>query len=249
MAEKHYDAVGVTTLQERARGPSYRLKKYHNAVKRELYERFAAETHVDLGCGRGGDVRKWHECGIERVAAFDASEVELEEARRRAAGLPIACTFERRDLRDGFAVPDPVGGVSAMFCLNYFWESEEIAGRFLDAVAASLRRGGKFFGCCADADAVRAWVAGGNASEFADVLPEPSFYDPGEFGQAYVYRLRDTVLDDAACAEYLVSARCLRTMCAARGLEQIWSKGFRPDEEYPGAEASRLYRAFAFAKI
>lgn len=59
------------------------LKRYHNAVKRELINRFACKGGrlLDLACGRGGDLRKWFDAGLSYVRGYDLSPGEIEEAK------------------------------------------------------------------------------------------------------------------------------------------------------------------------
>lgn len=83
-------------------GPAIQLKKFHNEVKRELIKSFASRAWrlLDLGCGRGGDLHKWIDAGINHVVGVDLSPKEIEEARRRfreLRGKPLAVDFLQSD--------------------------------------------------------------------------------------------------------------------------------------------------------
>jgi len=72
-------------LRERAAGEALPLKRYHNAIKRALIDTFAsgAPRLLDLACGRGGDIHKWHAAGVAYALGIDLSPGEIEEARKR----------------------------------------------------------------------------------------------------------------------------------------------------------------------
>ena len=230
----HYDAVRTISQKDRARGDLYLLKKFHNGVKRLLIEKYAptSGTMLDLACGRGGDLRKWPE-GV-RVTGIDVSPNEIDEARKRCANLGLHHEFAVVDVRR--AVPGQVyDGISAMFCMHYFFESEETLRGVLEFVAKSLRRGGKFFGCCPDGRMVRQF---GTSSRYATILPIDD--------TSYIFSLKDSVLENATIAEYYVDFGMFKRVAESCGLEFISSFPFNPQEEYPGVEVTRLFRTFAF---
>ena len=68
---------------------TYQLKDYHNLVKRSMIAGLSsnAASLLDLACGRGGDLRKWFDAGIQRVHAVDISEASIVEAQSRLDDL------------------------------------------------------------------------------------------------------------------------------------------------------------------
>jgi mRNA (guanine-N7-)-methyltransferase len=241
----HYDAVQTTSKRDRARGDLFLLKKFHNHVKRSLLETYAAgaDRLLDLACGRGGDLQKWHDCRVQFVKGVDMSSNEIQEARARYAAMKtsMVCSFEVVDLLDGtFRQAPCYDVVTAMFCIHYFCESTETLARFVDLVAKSLRPGGYFLGCCLDGSLVHDMH-----SEHVDIKRLE--------GRRILFALRDTVTSATSASqgsvEYLVDLEELTSVARDAGLERLRIDPFDPPHEYPGDDVSRLFCSFVFRKV
>lgn len=264
----HYDAhaAQVPTTAERNAGPAAPLKKFHNAVKRALLQRVLSPGSrlLDLGAGRGGDVRKWADCGASFVKGLDISDAELQEAARRAEGLRVRCVFEATEELGLRAWTDPDGPydvVSCMFALHYFFASEAMAQMFLKHVSMNLRPGGYFVGVVPDGVRVNQAMAAGTSSREALHLRAMWHGPPQPFGSAYVCSIADTVTDKGGSVEYLVYENVLVAVAAQAGLRPVPVTRVRGLEDSPGvlkhlvppykgplADATRLFAAFAFQK-
>jgi SAM-dependent methyltransferase len=264
----HYDAhaAQVPTHTERNAGPAAPLKKFHNAVKRALLRHVLkpGARLLDLGSGRGGDVRKWADCGARFAKGLDISEAELQEAARRAQGLRVRCVFEATEdlgLR-AWADPDgPYDVVSCMFALHYFFASEAMAQTFLKHVATNLRPGGYFVGVVPDGVRVNQTLASGDTGE-ALHLRALWHGPPQAFGSAYVCSIADTVTDKGGSYEYLVYENVLVALAAQVGLHPVTDlrhqgledttgtfKHLVPPYRGPLATATHLFAAFVFQKM
>ena len=253
--QRHYDGVQTTSAAERAKGPLFLLKKYHNSVKRQLLSAYAsrADALLDLCCGRGGDLQKWASCGIRHVTGVDISDGELAEARRRAAELrgPMTCTFLQADA-GSFKSSMTYDAVSAMFCLHYFFQTERSLRSFLEVAASSLRPGGYFIGCCPDGKKIQECIQSGRRVPYLELCPLRGFQESWPFGREYSFALQDTVtasVQSAGSLEYLVDFDVLTSLAAEYGLERVEVVPFSPPTPYPGAEASALFASFVFRKV
>ena len=271
----HYDgqAGHVLSRQERAQGLAAPLKRFHNAVKRDILHAFAtgAASLLDIGTGRGGDLHKWECAKIAFVKGLDVSDKELQEARRRYDAMTEKGRYERifestQDL--GIRVwtdrHGPYDVVSCMFAVHYFFGSEETAHTLLKFVAANLKDGGVFVGAVPDAKRV-------NAALVSQKNPNPVMRIearwegfPGAFGSQYMFALQDTVTQgfEQGSLEYLVYENVLQRVAAQYGLAPVleWPvhsprltghglfKHFRPPYDGFLGEASLVFAAFAFRK-
>lgn len=258
-ARAQYDAVaarGSQTQGQRAQGPAYLLKTYHNAVKRTLLREYTKKgcALLDIACGRGGDIAKWFDLRLGSVKGIDISHAEIEEAGKRFdywqtrnPNSKLKCTFEAMDALDLNEVPGSYDVVSCMFALHYFWGCQDHAERLLGLVAECLRPGGYFLGTLPDADAVRSL-----GDYKGDLLSlQPLWTEDSEFGMAYACSLGDTVVTGHA-TEYLVSKLSLERLAAIVGMELVAYDEFAP--HYPEGSpddlhlASRMYASFALKK-
>lgn len=279
--QRHYDACAKTSFQpgevlsERRKGGAYPLKKFHNAVKRALIERFArgASRLLDLACGRGGDLQKWRDAGIGYVKGVDISPREIEEARERCANLemPMPVDFEvHADLgRHAAADPTPYDAVTCMFAMHYFYESENVLDTFLRHVSANLKDGGYFLGCVPDGKRIAGLLR--NRATFTSPYLTVTRHWSGPmrtFGCGYTFALQDTVTQgndvSSGSYEFLVFFKAFTLIAARHGMHPIVdydlggmvacsNDAFKHFQPPPGldpdlARVSELFAAFAFQK-
>ena len=253
--QTHYDKHATSISQrQRANGPLYELKKFHNAQKRDLIMRYArgVPTLLDLGCGRGGDIAKWNDAGIGFVRGLDISAAELDEATRRYNALSNRttwCAFEAAALGDvAWHSAMPHDAVSAMFCAHYFFETQATLRTFLQTVSINLKKDGYFFGCVPDGARVRE----ATSDDYLKITPMEGWSSDDPFGRAYAFALEDTVTADdkgtEGSVEYLVDMDVFVEYAAQYGLTMVEIARFEPPRDYPGHAASRLFASFVFQK-
>lgn len=153
---------GKESEKKRRKGAAIQLKKFHNRIKKLLLERFATDAGrlLDLCCGRGGDLHKWHDIGVQFVHGIDLSPGEIAEATKRyqnkmkQLGHPrgFKCFFEQSDKLgiEPHQFGAPYDAVTCMFAAHYFFAAESIFKQFIQTVAASLKDGGHFLGTIPD---------------------------------------------------------------------------------------------------
>ena len=262
--ERHYDAhAKSTSRRERAQGPLFELKKYHNAQKRDLIVTYASGSArlLDIGCGRGGDIGKWMDAGIRHVVGLDISAEELDESRRRFRGLAISryrgekYEFEQFDLRAGVWRPGPnrtyvYDAIAAMFSLHYFFDSEKSLRNVLETVKRNIKPGGYFFGTVPDGNRITDLLTSKTYDD--DHLTLRAMFDLQSrdvFGKAYIFALDDTVTSDArgtaGSLEYLVNMNYFKAIAGEYDLDFVDSKPFDPPK-FAGATASSIFATFVF---
>ena len=237
-------------LRARSQGEALPLKQYHNSIKRALITRFAggAPRLLDLACGRGGDIHKWFDAGIQYVLGVDLSPGEIEEAKRRYGEAAVkrgdrGSTMAEFQVCDTlgtapFSAPPPFDAVSCMFAAHYFFVSEAAASTFLANVSANLKPGGFFFGTVPSGKRVMAAVKAGGRWPLLDSrmlkLHARWAGDVKPFGCGYTCAIGDTVTaaadggggEDAAAVsegsfEYLVFFSAFTALAKVHGLDPV----------------------------
>ncbi|CUS21302.1 LAQU0S02e10616g1_1 [Lachancea quebecensis] len=242
---KHYnERTFVAKRRRRHLSPIIKLRNFNNAIKYMLIDKFTFPGNVvlEMGCGKGGDLRKYGAAGISQFIGIDISNASIVEAQKRFSSMGnldyqvILITGDCFGESLGVAVepfPEcrfPCDVVSAQFCLHYAFESEEKARRTLLNVTKSLRIGGYFMGTIPDSEFIRyklnkipkevekpSW---GNA--IYKVTFENSDYQNNNneftspFGQMYTYWLEDAI-DNVP--EYVIPFETLRSLADEYGLE------------------------------
>lgn len=262
----HYDSVHNHTQQERREGMAFPLKKYHNQIKRTLLEKYArdADSLLDIGCGRGGDIQKWLGCNIKTVVGVDVSPREIEEAFRRWESIR-GSRLDAKDKTYNFHVGNfntfkvsggPYQVITAMFCLNYFFSTEQQVLDLAAKVAQNLKPGGVFLGTIVDG---RRFVQAlhGRAS-FDDGFCELIQWwkdDPQNFGSEFTFQINDTVVAPTVVAptdvaapprEYLSFKSTFKAIFERAGIQCIEMEPFTPPPNQYWTGASGLYNYFAF---
>ena len=272
-AVKTTDAASMDAItSKRQNDRTFKLKKFHNDIKWRLINRYSAGAawHLDLACGRGGDIRKWNDAGIEHVHGVDISGHEIEEARRRLRvvedqkGYSLPYEFERRDDVGSHPIawPRRYQSVSCMFAAHYFFVSEAAVKAFVTNAASALSPGGYFYGTIACGKRVLAKLNQRNRyrSQLLDLQKrwKGEFGHFQYFGSGYTFAIAQTVTSNVdaeevgeGCEEYLVFFRVLTDICARHGLRPIsdhdWNLPGRRYNDHPVIEtraAEGKYGAF-----
>lgn len=170
------------------------LRSLNNWIKSTMIHKFASNQQsdssllvLDIGCGKGGDLQKWHAApqAVELYVGFDPADVSIAQAKDRYQEMLKKQGYgprgrQRRPLfqaefgnRDCFTTPvaetqvvsqvlGRAGGfdiVSMMFCLHYAFETEQKARIMLRNVASSLKKGGKLLGCIPNSEIINSKLA------------------------------------------------------------------------------------------
>jgi SAM-dependent methyltransferase len=129
------------------------LRWTHNQKKRELiFEHVQSRDKVlDCGCGRGGDWHKWKAVGC-RVVGVDPDLASLEEAQRRGTEMGMRnVLLVHGDIHSTLHLA-PFDVVCYNFSIQYILETMEES---CEAIANSVRPGGKLIGITPDFDRIR----------------------------------------------------------------------------------------------
>merc|ERR1719365_436679 len=153
-------------------------------------EGFRGQVSVlDLGCGKGGDLTKWHKAKVDHVVGVDIAATSIEQCKDRfhemkgrskgkifrAEFHAVDCTKQRA--RDFYKNPDQEFDlVSCQFAFHYCFESLPQADCMLRNASENLRKGGFFIGTTPDAHDIMARLeTGKTGNSFGNSVFSVSF--------------------------------------------------------------------------
>ncbi|KAJ7134960.1 mRNA capping enzyme-domain-containing protein [Mycena crocata] len=253
----HYNTRPEVGVVQRETSPIIGLKSFNNWVKSVLISRFAhpalAASKVvargsrsrgkvlDMGCGKGGDMRKWAKARAAEVLGVDIAGVSVDQARARWQELRAPrfdATFAALDcytepLSKAFSpakLATPFDVVSMQFCMHYAFESIHKARCMLENVSRWLRPGGTFIGTIPNADQLLQNLEGVPADApdltFGNDVYKIRFEDRAHkplFGHKYWFYLQDAVEN---VPEYVVKWDNFVQMAADYGLHPVYKEEF-----------------------
>jgi mRNA (guanine-N7-)-methyltransferase len=143
---RHYNNIKALGREERNSSVILRIRGANNFIKAKITEEYVAagDTVMDLGCGKGGDLRKMERRKIRRYHGYDIADQSIEEAKRRARGLSFEAVLEAKDVYRERIDVVPVDKVVSQFSFHYAFSSLESLRIALGNVRRNLREGGLF---------------------------------------------------------------------------------------------------------
>jgi mRNA (guanine-N7-)-methyltransferase len=138
--------------KQRQQSYFYNMRKFHNAIKRDLYNKYAnSKSVLEVSFGKGGDYGKLFDNSVTRVVGYDIDANSIAEANRRLLEYPIefqnAVSLHVLDLSTNI-IPgaQDFDIVSCQFALHYFFKSEDTFLTILSSIENNLKVGGIFMG-------------------------------------------------------------------------------------------------------
>ncbi|KAJ2549330.1 mRNA cap guanine-N7 methyltransferase [Coemansia sp. RSA 1933] len=244
LVAQHYNSRRQLGVRDRMHTKITGLRVFNNWTKSVLINSHAFRgcRVLDLGCGKGGDLRKWAHANIGEFVGMDIASVSVEQAGERYNEMRRICKFPARfyaqdcygePLEKTMHPPDYQADlISAQFCLHYAFESETKARQMMTNVATHLNPGGVFICTIPNANWLvkKARSAGsrsfGNSVynvEFAQYPAPEDINSVSRFGCAYSFTL-DEAVDD--CMEYLVHMPSFISLASEHGLELLYCRPF-----------------------
>ncbi|PWN43060.1 guanine-N(7)-methyltransferase [Ceraceosorus guamensis] len=241
----HYNARPDAGLDARRDSPILPLRQFNNWVKSTIITKFGARNGrvLDLGAGKGGDLRKWHAKHVQEVVLVDIAAQSIEQAKARydERKQTYHAEFFAFDAF-GSAVSEHIpasileplfDNVSLQFCMHYAWDKVSKVNLMLENVAKYLKPGGIFIGTIPDADRLRRDLKAlpndelSFGNEYFRVSFDPTAPQKKEtcpaFGHKYTFWLKDAIDE---CDEYVVDFEQFESLANQMGLRLIYRKTF-----------------------
>jgi SAM-dependent methyltransferase len=129
------------------------IRKNHNDAKRALIQSVTKNgQHIlDVGCGFGGDLQKWHKCGAN-INMCDPEPTALEEARARAKNMHMRVNFYEGDIRN---CPNRKFDIVCFnFSLHYIFASRDLFFNSIREIKKRIKPGGLLIGIIPDSEKI-----------------------------------------------------------------------------------------------
>jgi SAM-dependent methyltransferase len=129
------------------------IRKNHNDAKRVLIQSVTKEgQHIlDVGCGFGGDLQKWHKCGAN-INMCDPEPEALVEARSRAKTMRLRVNFYEGDIH---ACPNRRFDIVCFnFSLHYIFASRDLFFSSIHEIKKRIKPGGYLMGIIPDSEKI-----------------------------------------------------------------------------------------------
>lgn len=198
-------------------------------------------TVLDIGCGKGGDLRKYLIGRIGHLICTDIAETSLQQLRQRYDDIRdrnrfsmecFAADSTRDRLRLKYQNPRQlVDLVSVQFVLHYSFESLAQAEIMLRNISENLAPGGFWIGTTTDASELVHRARAANSPHFGNevfsvTFQDDTILDPEKkvplFGYKYDFHLDDCV----NCPEFLLHFPTLEHMALKYGLRRVMKRNF-----------------------
>jgi SAM-dependent methyltransferase len=207
------------------------LRKFHNSIKRNLYNKYAKNVGslLELAVGKGGDIDKWCSNNIKHVIGYDINEESITECKKRVKNKQVNCKTKVQVYTKDLSVniinlKFKVDIVSAMFSFHYFFKNKSTFDTVILSIKSNLKSGGLFIGCFFDGDSVNNFLkTNSNNNEFT--ITKEGKFKKGLFGNKINVYIKGTVLDKPEI-EYVVDFTQFVKKMESLGFQLISSELF-----------------------
>jgi hypothetical protein len=215
----------------------FNMRRFHNWIKRTILDEFTVKNgkggHLDLACGKGGDIFKYFDNSVRYLEGYDISNESIISAKSRlekAMDSPIHknsnYSFYIKDLsKELINTSVQFDSAACFFAIHYFFESEETLRNFINNTK-QLQSGGHIMFTCFDSSKLKGSDYNLTTDKFK--ISKGSVDSSKIFGNSIDVFLEETVLD-IPTTEYLVDIPFLISEMTRNGFVLVLSKDF---EEY-----------------
>lgn len=225
-------------------------RKICNDTKKSLYS-IVKDSNIllDLCCGRGGDILKWHHSNIKKVIAIDNHHESIKEAinRYKKCKINTKVSFYTNDVANiNFRkyTKTKVNCVSIQFALHYFKDLDNL----IKNISNIIITGGYFIGTCADGDIISNCI--NNNIIIKDVHMNICDNDNGDYSFKIINNTNNNdyfTFRNFESIEYYVFKDVLINICKKYNL--VLDNIGNLKHNWGGNHISELYFSFIFKKL
>ncbi|EEQ82659.1 hypothetical protein NCER_100590 [Vairimorpha ceranae BRL01] len=214
--KEHYNKL-VKNKQDRHKSAVANIRYANNFIKAIFIRMYAKQKMLvlDLGCGKGGDLKKFDNAKISEYYGLDIAEVSVYDARKRHndSENTFRAYFDNLDVYNTpFDLKKEFDLISCQFSLHYAFSSQKSLEITVRNINKHLRIGGYFIFTVPNKDEILyRYNKGILKNEFYKIR-----YDGT--GNFYYFTLKDCVND---CIEYFVDMKLLKELLEFYNIKMV----------------------------
>tara|TARA_R110002072_G_scaffold13429_4_gene56468 strand:- start:14622 stop:15293 length:672 start_codon:yes stop_codon:yes gene_type:complete len=217
------------------------VRTSNNLIKRKIINNVVrmcsgSKQVLDVGCGCGGDLKKWQHVGVRCLDMCDPDANSLKEAESRAQSIGMKPKFFHGDINSCPLKKYDI--ICFNFSLHYIYESADVFFKSINGIKKRLKIGGKLIGCIPDSESILEYTP--YSDELGNKFLKKGGY--GEFGEKLFVQLADTPFySDGMRSEPICYKDMLITHLEKKGVKlALW-------ERFPVEhEIQKFYSTFIF---
>ena len=249
-------------MQSRDKTFFYDMRKFHNNIKRGLYNKYTSniESILEIAVGRSGDLDKWISNNIKNVVGYDINTESIIEGKKRILQRnekKIKVELYVKDLsKEVLCKPKKMFDiVSGQFCFHYFFKNQNTFDTMMKSINNNLKYNGYFIGTLFDGEFINNlgnFELSDNKNNLRFKIIKGDENDT-PFGNDICVYMNETILNEPT-KEYIVNFNNFTKLMKSRGFELIesvlfkdlYNSKFKMDEI--SKQVSFLNRTFVFKK-
>lgn len=222
------------------------VRKLHNSAKIELISKLAKGKVLDVGSGRGGDLKKFQHCREVKHLTLIEPDLELmKESQKRFENIhfKIPVTFLQGDIHQ--SPLEQFDCICYNFSLHYIFHNEQLFHSSINEIHRRLKVGGKLFGCIPDSEKIIMCTP--MTDKYGNIVTrkiDQSGY--GRFGEKLYVKLESPYYEEDFKSEPIAYKDILITYLNDLGIRLIEWSPLLKDERVESI--SFLYSRFIFVK-
>ncbi|MDB4588392.1 mRNA cap guanine-N7 methyltransferase [bacterium] len=195
---------------------------------------------LDVGCGCGGDLKKWQHAGIRCLDMCDPDADSLREAESRAASISMKPKFFLGDIQ---SCPQKKYDIICFnFSLHYIYQSADLFFKSINGIQKRLKSNGQLVGCIPDSESILEYTP--FRDELGNMFLRKDGTGYGAFGEKLFVKLADTPFyKDGMRSEPICYKDMLITHLEKKGIKLISWERFQVEHEI-----QKFYSRFIFVK-
>lgn len=256
--KEHYNLQKNRSIKERQYTLNYNIRLFNNKLKKAFIQDniISNATVLELGVGKGGDLKKYNDLNINFLVGLDISNISLLALLQRYPynTFNYKCRFKCIDcFGTAFNLQKKFNLISCQFAFHYAFISEAVALTAIKNIDIHLVPKGRFIMTIPSKTEICKRIKSNNTeNNLYKLIPSKKLqyicnnneeYLPENiYSMSYEFELKDSI---DKCEEYLVDDTTIKTIFEKAGYRLVYNYNF---EEYVTYLAQRIQYRYSLIK-